>query len=90
MNKALFLGIVFCFLAAVAGFAYYAIFLKRGGDEITPVLLEEEQGGLGSELYGKTANPAEKVPEINPLEKIRVNPLDGVNPFEGGYKNPFE
>ncbi len=44
-----------------------------------PVQTQEEQGGLGSQLY---ENPGAKVSETNPFEAE-------TNPFQG-YKNPFE
>jgi len=42
---------------------------------------------LGSELL---SNPGTIVPETNPFKEVDTNPLQGTNPFEGGYKNPFE
>ncbi len=44
-----------------------------------PAQTQEEQEGLGSQLY---ENPGAKVPETNPFQTQ-------TNPFEG-YKNPFE
>ncbi len=82
MNKNIIIGVVA--LLVVIAAAYYFFVLQKAGYEVTP--LEQEQG-LGSELYG---NPGEVVPETNPFQNIQTNPLEGTNPFEGGYRNPFE
>ncbi|OGN03200.1 MAG: hypothetical protein A2651_02210 [Candidatus Yanofskybacteria bacterium RIFCSPHIGHO2_01_FULL_42_12] len=51
----------------------------------------ETQGGLGSELYQNTENPAENLPAVNPLEnKPEVNPLSDTNPFSDIKTNPFK
>ena len=52
--------------------------------QVLPPIPQDQ--GLGSELL---ANPGTLVPETNPFKEIDTNPLQGTNPFEGGYKNPF-
>lgn len=48
-------------------------------------------GGIGSDLYQKAGNPAEKLPEVNPLgNKPDTNPLSETNPFKNVKTNPFE
>lgn len=83
MNKNIIIGVVV--LLAVLAAAYYFFVLQKAS-KVTP--LEQEQG-LGSDLYSKTGNPGGVVPETNPFENVQANPLQGTNPFEGGYKNPF-
>lgn len=34
-------------------------------------------------------NPASRIPELSPLAPAE-NPFQKVNPFRGGYQNPFE
>jgi len=82
-NKNIVIGAVA--LLAVAALVYYFFVLQKPG-LVTP--LEEDQG-LGSQLYEKTGNPGEVVPDTNPFQNVQTNPLGGTNPFEGGYKNPF-
>ena len=51
----------------------------------------ETQGGLGSDLYQKTENPAQNLPTVNPLKnKPEFNPLSEANPFSGIKTNPFK
>lgn len=85
MNKNIIIGI--SVLAVVVAAAYYFFVVQKQASQITP--LEKDQG-LGSDLYGKTGNPGEVVPETNPFQNVQTNPLEGTNPFEGGYRNPFE
>ena len=84
MNKNIIIGVVV--LLAVAAAAYYFFVLQKPASRVTPL---EKGQGLGSELYEKTGNPGEVVPETNPFQNVQTNPLGGTNPFEGGYKNPF-
>ena len=83
MNKNIVIGAVV--LLVVVAAAYYFFVLQKA-PQVTP--LEKEQG-LGSQLYEKTGNPGEVVPETNPFQNVQANPLGGTNPFEGGYQNPF-
>lgn len=66
----------------VAGALYYFFVYQK---QVTVAPLEKEEG-LGGELIN---NPGSAVPDTNPFEKVQANPLQGTNPFEGGYKNPF-
>ena len=84
MSKNILIGVVIVIIIAV-GLYYFLVLQKQG---TTVARLEQEQG-LGSSLYEKTGNPGEVVPETNPFQNVQVNPLEGTNPFEGGYKNPF-
>lgn len=84
MNKNLVIGVVV--LLVVIAAAYYFFVLQKSAPQVTP--LEQEQG-LGSDLYERTGNPGEVVPDTNPFQNVQANPLGGTNPFEGGYKNPF-
>jgi flagellar basal body-associated protein FliL len=80
MSKNILIGVVIVILVAAG--LYYFLVLKQG--TVEPI----EQGqGLGSELL---QNPGTLVPKTNPFEKVDTNPLQGTNPFEGGYKNPFK
>ncbi|MBI2123858.1 MAG: hypothetical protein HYU04_01295 [Candidatus Wildermuthbacteria bacterium] len=81
MNKNIIIGAVV--LLVVVAAAYYFFVMQKSSPQVTP--LETEQG-LGSELYG---NPGEVVPDTNPFQNVQTNPLEGTNPFEGGYSNPF-
>ncbi|MBI1971611.1 MAG: hypothetical protein HYS52_02080 [Candidatus Wildermuthbacteria bacterium] len=84
MNKNIIIGAVALLIIIAA--AYYFFVLQKSAPQVTP--LEKEQG-LGSELYKRTGNPGGVVPETNPFQNVQANPLEGTNPFEGGYKNPF-
>ena len=84
MSKNILIGVVIVIIIAAG--LYYFLVLQKQGPTVAP--LEQEQG-LGSSLYEKTGNPGEVVPETNPFQSVQVNPLEGTNPFEGGYKNPF-
>lgn len=84
MNKNIIIGLVV--LLTVLAAAYYFFVAQKPAPKVTP--LEKEQG-LGSDLYGKTENPGGVVPDTNPFQNVQVNPLQGTNPFEGGYRNPF-
>lgn len=72
---------VFILAIAAAIFFYYQnvnrLELEKKAEE-TPAAEES----LGAELFEKTQNPAEKLPETNPFEAK-------TNPFSD-YKNPFE
>ncbi|MDA1337444.1 MAG: hypothetical protein O3C23_01625 [bacterium] len=76
-------GIVIIIVAGL----YYFLVAQKQAPTVTPI--EKEEKGLGGELFEKTANPAQKVPETNPFKEVETNPLQGTNPFEG-TKNPFE
>lgn len=77
--------IVAAVILIVGGVLYYVFVLRQPTTEP----LEKEQG-LGGELFEKTGNPGSVVPETNPFLQVETNPLQGINPFEGGYRNPFE
>lgn len=83
MPKRAFIAAAIILIAA--GVLYYVLMLRQPTTE----LLEKEQG-LGGELFQKTGNPGSVVPETNPFSQVETNPLQGTNPFEGGYKNPFK
>lgn len=84
-NLKLYLLIVILVVLAVVGFVVWQNSQK---EVIKPA---EEAGGLGSELYQKSGNPAENLPVVNPLEnKPEVNPLSETNPFSGVKTNPFK
>jgi hypothetical protein len=80
MSKNILIGFVVLILAAAA--VYYYFVLRQPSAE--PL---EREAGLGSELL---QNPGTLVPETNPFQNTDTNPLKGANPFEGGYRNPFE
>ena len=86
MSKNSLIGIGVLAAVVVAGALYYFLVFQKQAATVTP--LEKEQG-LGGDLYDKTGNPGSAVPDTNPFEKVQANPLQGTNPFEGGYKNPF-
>lgn len=93
MNRNISIGLVVITAIAAAGFLYYWFATQRevvppppALPEITPL---EEEKGLGRELFEKSGNPAQKVPETNPFKNVQTNPLQSTNPFEGGYRNPF-
>ncbi|GEM_PF-2823623 len=50
---------------------------------------QQQEQGLGGDLYDQIQNPAVEVPETNPFE-AETNPFQQVktNPFEN-YQNPF-
>ena len=81
MLKNILIGVVIVII--IAGGLYYVMVAKQS----TVVPVEQKQEGLGSELLN---NPGTIVPDANPFEEVDTNPLQGTNPFEGGYKNPFE
>mgnify|MGYP000283000894 CR=1 FL=1 len=80
MQRSILIGIIVIVIIA-AGLYYFLVMQK-------PVVepIERGNGGLGSELL---ENPGTAVPQTNPFEDVDTNPLQGTNPFEGGYKNPF-
>jgi len=92
MSKNILIGIIlFLVLAGILYFIFVAPkeTVPRIPSQEPPTPLEKEQG-LGGELYEKTGNPAQNVPETNPFKEVETNPLQKTNPFEGGYRNPFE
>jgi hypothetical protein len=62
----------------LAAGAYYFGYQKglAEGKEIGKNAAKTEAGAV-------VGNPLEKLPETNPFEKV-------INPFEGGYQNPFK
>ncbi|MDO8470846.1 MAG: hypothetical protein Q7S63_02605 [bacterium] len=89
MDTKRFLPLVSAVLLITAVVAGYFILKKLEKPQISPI--EEEQKGLGGELYEQSQNPAEQLPDTNPFQ-VKTNPLDQAktNPFEGLYKNPFQ
>lgn len=71
----------------VAGALYYFFVFQKQAATVAPL---EKEESLGGDLFDKTGNPGSTVPETNPFQKVEANPLQGTNPFEGSYKNPFE
>jgi len=86
MSKNTLIGISVLAVVVVAGALYYFLVYQK---QVTVAPLEREES-LGSDLFDKTENPGSTVPDTNPFEKVQANPLQGTNPFEGGYQNPFE
>lgn len=82
MSKSILIGALAVIIIAAA--LYYVLVVQKKAPEITPL---EREKGLGSELL---QNPGTLVPETNPFKNVDTSPLQGVNPFKGGYKNPFE
>ena len=70
----------------IAAALYYVLVVQKAPSQVTPLEPLETEQGLGSELL---LNPGSLVPETNPFKEIDTNALQGTNPFEGGYKNPF-
>lgn len=88
MNKNILIGLAV--LLVVAGGLYYFLVVQKQQAPPAPLApIEKEEKGLGGELFKKTGNPAQKVPETNPFKEVETNPLQSTNPFEG-LKNPFE
>ena len=87
MSKPILIGAVGVIIIAAA--LYYVLVVQKASPSpvVTPIEPLETEQGLGSELL---QNPGTLVPETNPFQEIDTNPLQGTNPFEGGYKNPFE
>ncbi|OHA65862.1 MAG: hypothetical protein A3D64_02805 [Candidatus Wildermuthbacteria bacterium RIFCSPHIGHO2_02_FULL_49_9] len=83
MSKNILIGAGIVIIIAAA--LYYFLVLQKPTPQITP--LEKEEEGLGSELL---KNPGTLVPQVNPFQDVDTNPLQGTNPFEGGYRNPFQ
>ena len=80
MTRTILIGVIVIIIAA--GALYYYFVVRQ--PSVEPI---ERDAGLGSELL---QNPGTLVPETNPFENTDTNPLQGTNPFEGGYRNPFE
>ena len=85
MSKPILIGAIAVIISAAG--LYYFLVLQKQSPTVTP--LEEEGGSFGSELFEKAGNPAQSVPDTNPFDDVNTNPLQGTNPFEGGYQNPF-
>lgn len=86
MNTKLIILIII--IALALGALYYFFIFQKTDVSINPAeTIEGEAEGLGSELY---QNPGSIVPETNPFNEVKTNPLQGINPFGDGYKNPFE
>lgn len=83
MSKTILIGAVIVIIIASA--LYYILAMQKASSQVTPIIDTEQ--GLGGELLN---NPGTLVPETNPFKEIETNPLQGTNPFEGGYKNPFK
>jgi len=88
MSKNILIGAVVVII--IAGALYYILVVQKAPSQPTPQVtpiepLETEQG-LGSELL---QNPGTLVPDTNPFKEVDTNPLQGTNPFEGGYQNPL-
>ena len=75
-------------LFVVVGVGFFILQQRASEEEPVQRFVEpiQQDQGLGSELL---ANPGTLVPETNPFKEVDTNPLQGTNPFEGGYKNPF-
>ena len=91
MQKQLIIVVV-VLLLVVAGAYYYFTQYQSSGDqeEITAPEQIEGSGSFGSDLFEQSGNPAQNVPDTNPFQDVNTNPLEGINPFGSGYKNPFE
>ena len=77
----LYFSVLILAVLAIAGFFWWQTVRQSA----------ETPSGLGSELYQKTANPAETLPAVDPLgNKPEVNPLSEANPFSNIKTNPFE
>tara|TARA_Y100000310_G_C20047345_1_gene518916 strand:+ start:222 stop:467 length:246 start_codon:yes stop_codon:yes gene_type:complete len=81
MSKQILIGVVV--IIGIAAALYYFLVVQKG----TGQSVDQIEQGLGGELL---QNPGTSVPETNPFQEVDTNPLQGTNPFEGGYKNPFE
>ena len=84
MSKTVLIGAGVVIIIAVA--LYYFLVVQKAPPQLTPLEPLETEQGLGSELL---SNPGTLVPETNPFQEVDTNPLQGTNPFEGGYQNPF-
>ena len=82
MKRPLVITIIVIIIAiAVGGYLYLS---KKTPEEQAAAALEESlQSATGGTLpsFVTPENLLENVPEINPIDKI--------NPFKDGYKNPF-
>lgn len=85
-------------LAIILG-GYFAVQLT-GDTKSTPTtstelnlvpLTEDEEAGLGAQLFEDVDNPGGDIPQTNPFED-QANPFEEgeTNPFSGGAPNPFE
>jgi len=81
MNKKtliIFAGII---LATAIGVYYFSY--QTGYESGFEKAKELSQAGEEIDIGNVVGNPLEKMPSINPFEKI-------INPFRGLYKNPFK
>lgn len=87
MSKKYIIGIVILAVLVVVGWIFFAPQGGKDSNEIipsSPITTDMPQSTLGGSIYeGVTKNPAENIPDVNPLQR-ETNPLDGA------YKNPFE
>jgi len=81
MNKILVIIIVLVVL--IAAIVYWQYFYEPQGEAFTPSIPEiKVVATVFAVIDVGSLNPAEAIPSTNPMEDV-------VNPFEGGYKNPF-
>lgn len=66
----------------IVALAIAAVFYFRAQQETAEVPLSEESDVLKELQIPTATNPAEEVPDVNPVKKT--------NPFEQTYQNPFE
>ena len=80
-SRAIWLWVVVLLVALVLGWYFYLIEEKKNVKEAESLVVESAIGGTLPEIAPES-NPAEKLPEVNPVKKA--------NPFGQTYKNPFE
>lgn len=83
-NRGLIITVISTAVIAVAVvFVFFSPFLEDDIAGSPTPLPSEENKSLGEEISDQVQDPAEKIPETNPFEKVKTNP------YEDSYKNPF-
>ena len=90
MQKQLIIVVVVLLLVVAGVYYYFTQYQPSGDEESADVNQIEGSGSFGSDLFEKSGNPAQNVPDTNPFQDVNTNPLEGINPFGSGYQNPFE
>lgn len=96
MTNKILITILVLSILGVGGFFVYQNYSTPSpqveqDEQVPEPLTEEEEAGLGAQLYEDVNNPGGNVPETNPFQQ-QVNPFEEgeTNPFSGGAPNPFE
>lgn len=86
-NQTIIFGVVALILGVAAGYYFGLTQGKKSGEEEVQKIQAELDAARKEQAktLPTVVNPAEKLPETNPLKEVETNPFKG-----GEYVNPFK